>query len=162
MENSTISSNGQKLLEFLDSKMYDGDFTNEDLVQFIEQVGRYLGLQTIPNYAKENKLSYNGVKKFRKIKKILNVKFVIDNLKRNNIMKKQERTIEEAFLQVQELVEAQDKALKTADSLLGIKDCIIEILEDQKKICLRNNKFLRICLYSLVALNIITSIIDLL
>jgi hypothetical protein len=80
MENSTISSNGQKLLEFLDSKMYDGDFTNQDLVQFIEQVGRYLGLKTIPDYAKENKLSYNGVKKFREIKKILNVKFVIDNL----------------------------------------------------------------------------------
>jgi len=34
----------------------------------------------IPDYAKENKLSYNGVKKFRKIKTILNVKFVIDNL----------------------------------------------------------------------------------
>lgn len=79
METPIISSNGQKLIAFLDSKMYDGDFTNEDLVQFIEQVGRYLGLQTIPDYAKENKLSYNGVKKFRKIKKILNVKFVIDN-----------------------------------------------------------------------------------
>jgi hypothetical protein len=80
MRSSTISSNGEKLITFLDSKMYDGDFTNNDLVQFIESVGKYLGLQTIPDYAKENKLSYNGVKKFRKIKTILNVKFVIDNL----------------------------------------------------------------------------------
>ena len=80
MENSIISSNGEKLITFLDSKMYDGEFTNNDLVQFIESVGKYLGLQTIPDYAKENKLSYNGVKKFREIKTILNVKFVIDNL----------------------------------------------------------------------------------
>ena len=79
MEISTISSNGQKLLSFLDDKMYDGQFTNEDLVQFIESCGKYLGLQTIPNYAKENNLSYNGVKKFRETKTILNVKFVIDN-----------------------------------------------------------------------------------
>lgn len=80
MEKPIISTNGEKLIAFLDSKMYDGDFTNNDLVQFIESVGRYLGLQTIPDYAKENKMSYNGVKKFREIKTILNVKFVIDNL----------------------------------------------------------------------------------
>lgn len=79
MENSTTSSNGKKLLTFLDSKMYDGDFTNEDLVQFIESVGRYLGLQTIPDYAKENNMSYNGVKKFREIREVLGVKFVVDN-----------------------------------------------------------------------------------
>jgi len=79
MENSTISSNGQKLLSFLDDKMYDGNFTNEDLVQFIESVGKYLNLQTLPDYAKENKMSYNGVKKFRETKMIFNVKFIIDN-----------------------------------------------------------------------------------
>ena len=79
MENPTISSNGQKLLSFLDDKMMDGNFTNDDLVQFIESVGKYLGLQTLPNYAKENKMSYNGVKKFREVKEILGVKFVIDN-----------------------------------------------------------------------------------
>jgi hypothetical protein len=79
MENSTISSNGDKLLSFLDKKMYDGNFTNNDLVQFIESAGKYLGLQTLPNYAKENNMSYNGVKKFREIKTIFNTKFVIDN-----------------------------------------------------------------------------------
>jgi hypothetical protein len=80
MEIPTISINGQKLLGFLDSKMYDGSFTNDDLIIFIECFGKYLGLQTIPDYAKENKMSYNGVKKFREIRTILNVKFVIDNL----------------------------------------------------------------------------------
>ena len=79
MEKPTISSNGQKLISFLDSKMYDGDFTNNDLVQFIECVGKYLNLKTIPDYAKENNMSYNGVKKFREVKEILGVKFVIDN-----------------------------------------------------------------------------------
>ena len=67
-------------------------------------------------------------------------------------MTKQKFKIEEAFQQVQELVEAQEKALRTADTLLGLKDCIIEILEEQKKINERHIKVLRICLYSLVAL----------
>ena len=80
MEKSTISTNGQKLLSFLDEKMYNGNFTNNDMVQFIESVGKYLGLQTLPDYARENNMSYNGVKKFREVKTILNVKFVIDNL----------------------------------------------------------------------------------
>ena len=79
MENSIISSNGAKLISFLDEKMYDKSFTNNDLVQFIESVGKYIGLQTLPDYAKENKMSYNGVKKFREVREILGVKFVIDN-----------------------------------------------------------------------------------
>lgn len=74
-----ITSNGTKLIEFLDSKMYDNEFTNDDLVQFIESVGKYLNIQTIPEYAKRYKMSYNGVKKFREVKEILGVKFVIDN-----------------------------------------------------------------------------------
>ena len=36
-----LSNNGAKLSEFLDSKMQDGSFTTNDLVQFIEQVGFY-------------------------------------------------------------------------------------------------------------------------
>lgn len=74
-----LSSNGKKLSEFLDHKMQEKAFTNNDLVHFIEQVGRYLNLQTIPDYAKDRKLSYNGVKNNRKTSKIFNVKFVIDN-----------------------------------------------------------------------------------
>ena len=78
-QNSTISANGQKLIEFLDLKMHAGEFENEDLVQFIESVGQYLNLQTIANYANEHKMSYNGVKEFRTIREIFKVKFVIDN-----------------------------------------------------------------------------------
>ena len=79
MENLELSDKGKKLLEFLDYKMYDGEFTNSDLVQFIEHCGKYLNLQTIPDYAKENKLSYKYLKKFREVVEIFDVKFVIDN-----------------------------------------------------------------------------------
>jgi hypothetical protein len=80
MENPTTTPNGQKLIHFLDSKMQDGAFTNEELVQFIESVGKYLNLQTIANYANDHKMSYNGVKEFREVREIFKVKFVIDNL----------------------------------------------------------------------------------
>ena len=79
MTNPAITTNGQKLVDFLDQKMHAGEFENNDLVQFIECVGQYLGLQTISDYAKDNKLSYNGVRDHRNIRTIFNVKFVIDN-----------------------------------------------------------------------------------
>ena len=53
---------------------------NQDLVQLIELAGAYLNLKTIPDYAKENNMSYNGVKNNRKIISLFNVKYVIDNL----------------------------------------------------------------------------------
>lgn len=74
-----ITTNGQDLLNFLDKKMLEGVFSNDDLVQFIEVTGQYLGLMTIPNYQKVNKKSYNGVKNHRHIQTIFNVRFVIDN-----------------------------------------------------------------------------------
>jgi hypothetical protein len=77
--NPIITDNGKKLIEWLDLQMYDGKFTNDDLVQFIEVVGKYLGLETISNYANSHKMSYNGVKDHREIREILGVKFVIDN-----------------------------------------------------------------------------------
>ena len=56
-----------------------GNWSNEGLVQLIELAGSFLNLKTIPDYAKENNKSYNGVKKFRKVEPIFGVKFVIDN-----------------------------------------------------------------------------------
>ena len=53
--------------------------SNEFLVQLIEVAGGYLNIKTIPDYAKYNNLTYNGVKKTRQIKIIFNTKFVIDN-----------------------------------------------------------------------------------
>lgn len=78
-QNPEITPNGQKLIDFLDLKMNTGEFKNNDLVQFIESVGKYLNLQTIADYANTHKKSYNGVKNNRNIVEIFNVKFVIDN-----------------------------------------------------------------------------------
>ena len=68
-----------KLLLNIDKGMENRLLSNDDLVQIIEQCGSYLNLKTIPDYAEANKISYNGAKKHRHIRKIFNVKFVIDN-----------------------------------------------------------------------------------
>jgi len=69
----------EKILNRLSELIETNQLNNEDLVQIIEHVGSYLNLETISEYAKKNNLSYNGVKKYRKIIKLFNVKFVIDN-----------------------------------------------------------------------------------
>lgn len=56
-----------------------GNLSNDELVQLIEQCGSYLNLKTIPDYAKEKGISYNGAKKFRCVVKFFNVKFIVDN-----------------------------------------------------------------------------------
>jgi hypothetical protein len=67
------------LIQEVEKNIYEGKVSNTELVQLIELVGAYLNIQTIPQYAQQNGLSYNGVKKCRTVQKILNVKFVIDN-----------------------------------------------------------------------------------
>jgi hypothetical protein len=73
------TENTNKLLKFIAEKFESDEIDNESLVQIIELCGGYLNLQTIADYAKNNNLSYNGVKKCRKIKTLFNTKFVIDN-----------------------------------------------------------------------------------
>lgn len=50
-----------------------------DVVQLFERLNIYANLKSISQYAKDNKLSYNGVKKHRKIIKLFGCKFVADN-----------------------------------------------------------------------------------
>jgi hypothetical protein len=68
-----------KICEHLSGRIENNELTNDDIVQIIEHLGYYLNLQTISDYAKTNQISYNGVKHFRTIREIFNVKFVIDN-----------------------------------------------------------------------------------
>ena len=68
-----------KILKHLSERIESDQLSNDECVLIIEHVGSYLNMQTIQNYAAQNKMSYNGVKKFRTIKKIFNTKFVIDN-----------------------------------------------------------------------------------
>ena len=79
MKTLVTTANGQKLNRFVFEKMQAGELDNGDLVQLIELCGDFLNLKTIPDYAKENNLSYNGVKNHRNIVVIFNVKFVLDN-----------------------------------------------------------------------------------
>ena len=68
-----------KVLTHLSDRIEAGELTNDEIVQIIELLGGYLNLQTIPVYAKENGISYNGAKKFRKVVELFGVKFIIDN-----------------------------------------------------------------------------------
>ncbi len=69
----------EKVLNKLETLIIENQLSNDNLVQIIELCGSYLNLQTISDYSKNNKISYNGVKKCRYIRNIFNVKFVIDN-----------------------------------------------------------------------------------
>ena len=66
-------------LNKLGESIQAGKWSNEGLVQLIELAGDYLNLKTIPKYQKSTGLSYNGVKHHRIVRKIFDVKFVIDN-----------------------------------------------------------------------------------
>jgi transposase len=66
-------------LHKLGESIHHGRWSNEGMVQLIELVGDYLNPLTISEYAEKYKMSYNGVKKCRKITKLLKIKLIIDN-----------------------------------------------------------------------------------
>ena len=68
----------QKVIDRIGCLIQSGDLKQESMVQIIELVGSYLNLRTISDYARENNLSYNGVKKTRKILNLFGTKFIID------------------------------------------------------------------------------------
>ena len=71
-----------------------------------------------------------------------------------------ERSIEDALNSMNELIEMQQSALQTADELFKLKDARLEIADRLINIYKKENKVLKICFYSLVALHIIMSIIS--
>jgi len=80
MEKVKIQENTNKLIEFVSKKFEAGELDNNSLVELFKHTGNYLNLETISKYAKSHGMSYEGVKKGRRIEKIHGVKFVIDNL----------------------------------------------------------------------------------
>ena len=78
MANLIKSSNYEKLEHFVFDKFFIGELTKGNLVQLIELCGELLELKTIQQYADDKGLSYNGVKKHRNIKVILQHKFVVE------------------------------------------------------------------------------------
>ena len=77
MNNEQLTST---ICEHIQQQFESGKLNNDNLVQIIEHIGGLLNLQTISDYAVENSMSYNGVKKFRNVINLFGVKFVIDNL----------------------------------------------------------------------------------
>ena len=69
-----------ELQELLFERYESGYVTDEELVQIFEQIASYLNLKTITNYAKANKITYNGALK-RKLQKVEidKITFIIDN-----------------------------------------------------------------------------------
>lgn len=74
-----LSEYEQNSLNKLGVAIQQGKWTNDGLVQLIELTGGFLNIQTIPSYAKSHLMSYNGVKKHRKVVRIFKTKYVIEN-----------------------------------------------------------------------------------
>ena len=70
-----------------------------------------------------------------------------------------ERNLEDAIQSMNELIEMQQQALGTADELFKLKDARLEIADRLINIYKKENKVLKICFYSLVALHLLSMII---
>jgi len=66
-------------IDKLAESIHNGKWSNDGLVELFKLIGDYCNLKTISDYAKENNMSYQGVKDHRRIETIFNTKFVIDN-----------------------------------------------------------------------------------
>lgn len=77
-----LSEYEEKSLNKLLQSIHEKRWSNEGLVQLIELAGNHLNLRTVPDYSKQEEISDNGARKEtkrRKLRKIFNVNFVIDN-----------------------------------------------------------------------------------
>lgn len=60
-------------------RIHEKGVSNDFLVQLIVLGGEHLNLRTISNYARENRMTYRGVKECRNTIELFDCKFVIDN-----------------------------------------------------------------------------------
>ena len=73
-------SKADQIKDLLFKASFEGELSNADLVQIIEHCTSFLNLKTKTNYAKANRITYNGAK-HRKTQqlKIDGKTFIIDN-----------------------------------------------------------------------------------
>lgn len=74
-----LSVKEKDLIVRFEKYIVENQISKECLVQFIELCGKYTNIKTLSDYAREENLSYNGVKKCRNVVEIFNVKFVVDD-----------------------------------------------------------------------------------
>jgi|688.fasta_scaffold2772749_1 hypothetical protein len=75
---------------------------------------------------------------------------------------KKEKSLEDALVSMHKLIDMQQDSLRTAHEIIKLKDARLDIADQLIILHKKEIKVLRICFYSLVALNIITTIIRLL
>lgn len=68
-----------KIKDLIDTEMFEGRLTNDNLVEIIEHSADYLNLQKVSDYAKREEISKSAVYRYRDIRVIRGVKFVVDN-----------------------------------------------------------------------------------
>jgi len=71
-----------------------------------------------------------------------------------------ERNLDDALHSMNELIEMQQQALETADELFKLKDARLDIADRLINIYKKENRVLKICFYSSVALYSIVFIIS--
>lgn len=70
-----------KIEEYIFKSIQKDELDCNGLVQLTERINRYLNLKTLPNYAKNNGISYNGAKNHRQIIELFGCKFIADKIK---------------------------------------------------------------------------------
>jgi hypothetical protein len=74
-----IPTRSTRIRERLCECIHNGEVKNEDLVKIIEHSFKILNLQTLSDYSRNTKKSYNGAKYNKNVVVLGNVKFIIDN-----------------------------------------------------------------------------------
>jgi hypothetical protein len=76
---SQLSEYEIKSLRKLGESIHQGKWSNDGLVQCVELCFEYLNSILISAHQKQTGLSYNGIKKQNKAKKLLGRKYIFDN-----------------------------------------------------------------------------------
>lgn len=72
-------SRSELIRERLFECIHNGELTNEDIIKITEHCFIILNLQTLSDYSRNRKISYNGAKCQKNIIVLGNVKFIVDN-----------------------------------------------------------------------------------
>ena len=74
-----MSDKEKNVISKIENQITTKGVSNEFLVQLIGLGETYLNLETIPQYVKRTKMTYKGVKNYRRTIQICGKSFVIDN-----------------------------------------------------------------------------------
>ena len=76
---SQLTKYEQASLDNFEKAITEGKFSNDALVQFFELCGQYLNVCSLTEYAKQNRLSYNGAKKRKQTRNLNGIKYLVNN-----------------------------------------------------------------------------------